>query len=516
MDAAASRSSSVDRSRPGARTLGCSMNTAAAARRRRPLKSRVLIGDAMLGTVRVGGRVPGVHVAIPPDIAAAAAARGEPVRITLAHRTGIRGGARHAGRPRARRHARSRGGKIATQATWVHVRPLHGPPDIDDRRERALVAVAERCGAGRAAPRLRRRAGGARDASSAPARADRRSADDAAGARGAPRAGARGGRSISSWAAGTRHRRGASRASIASRRWTPPGCRAAPAGRAAPLGLALQARTLATRRYDLAINFEPDIRTQSRARRGRRAANGRVRERRRRRAARRRAGLRPAAHTARTRAAGAARRIGRDARRAGDVDASRPGAATARRRALLAPLARRTTVGIHVSGGRAIKQWPETRFREVADGSSDERRAAIVAHRARPPIGADRGRPHGAAAGRVVDLSARGSADCRGGARTARSARHRRHRTDAPRARRRHADRRGVRPVRSARVTLRAASRHRRPHRPAVQPVQPHPPAARALPGHTPDCLAGIEVAQVLAAIDETLTNACDASSRRR
>ena len=36
------------------------------------------------------------------------------------------------------------------------------------------------------------------------------------------------------------------------------------------------------------------------------------------------------------------------------------------------------TVGIHVSGGRAIKQWPEARFRDVAEWLIRERSAGIV------------------------------------------------------------------------------------------------------------------------------------------
>jgi ADP-heptose:LPS heptosyltransferase len=35
-------------------------------------------------------------------------------------------------------------------------------------------------------------------------------------------------------------------------------------------------------------------------------------------------------------------------------------------------------IGIHVSAGRAIKQWPETRFREVAEHLVRDRNAAIV------------------------------------------------------------------------------------------------------------------------------------------
>jgi ADP-heptose:LPS heptosyltransferase len=44
----------------------------------------------------------------------------------------------------------------------------------------------------------------------------------------------------------------------------------------------------------------------------------------------------------------------------------------------LAPLGGTIRVGMHVSGGRAVKQWPETRFREVADLLVRDRSAAIV------------------------------------------------------------------------------------------------------------------------------------------
>jgi len=63
-------------------------------------------------------------------------------------------------------------------------------------------------------------------------------------------------------------------------------------------------------------------------------------------------------------------------------------------------------IGIHVSGGRAIKQWPETRFREVAERLVRDRDAAIVLTGA----AADRAQIDvvrtALPAGRVLDLSA--------------------------------------------------------------------------------------------------------------
>ena len=46
--------------------------------------------------------------------------------------------------------------------------------------------------------------------------------------------------------------------------------------------------------------------------------------------------------------------------------------------ARLKPLPGGRRIGIHVSGGRAIKQWPETRFREVAEHLVRDRDASIV------------------------------------------------------------------------------------------------------------------------------------------
>ena len=45
---------------------------------------------------------------------------------------------------------------------------------------------------------------------------------------------------------------------------------------------------------------------------------------------------------------------------------------------LLAPLGAGLKVGVHVSGGRAVKQWPEGRFRDVAERLIRDRRAGVV------------------------------------------------------------------------------------------------------------------------------------------
>ena len=94
-----------------------------------------------------------------------------------------------------------------------------------------------------------------------PARAHRRSADDRAGARRAARpAPARVHRSRGRQLE-PRHRRRRFPASIGSRRWTRRGWRAAATG-SAPIGLLRRRpRAGASVHYDLAINFEPDIRT---------------------------------------------------------------------------------------------------------------------------------------------------------------------------------------------------------------------------------------------------------------
>jgi ADP-heptose:LPS heptosyltransferase len=275
---------------------------------------------------------------------------------------------------------------------------------------------------------------------------------------------------------------------------------------ATPLQIALQAARWRSRRYDLAINFEPDIRTNIAA-----AAAG----------ARRTVGFvsggggalldlaidydvsahtidnaRRLVHEAIGRAPGApvswALRI---------PEANR-GAATT----MLAPFAGALKIGVHVSGGRAIKQWPETRFRDVAERLVRDRSAAIVltgtpADRAQIAIVRSALPPD-----RVIDLSGEGDlltvaaviaqldlfvtgdtgpmhlANAVGTPIVA---------VFGPSEPRRYAPR-GTRDT-VVRIDLPCSpcNRIRRP-------------PARCV-GHTPDCLAGIEVAEVLAAIDETL-----------
>jgi ADP-heptose:LPS heptosyltransferase len=134
-----------------------------------------------------------------------------------------------------------------------------------------------------------------------------------------------------------------------------------------------------SRRYDLAINFEPDVRSNLLA-----AAVGAART----------AGWKsggggpaldvaldydPSEHTTAN-----ARRLvrtvfgGTPGESAGPL-LSIPGAAEAAAAARLRPALGRPLVGVHVSGGRAIKQWPPERFAEVAARVADLRGAAIVA-----------------------------------------------------------------------------------------------------------------------------------------
>lgn len=133
------------------------------------------------------------------------------------------------------------------------------------------------------------------------------------------------------------------------------------------------------RRYDLAINFEPDIRSNLVA-----AAAGAAQT-----AGWASGGGGPvldvaldydsSAHTADN-----ARRLVRGVFDRTPPESERPllsipdGAATAAA-TLLRPALGRPLVGVHVSGGRAIKQWPPERFAEVAARLADVRGAAIVA-----------------------------------------------------------------------------------------------------------------------------------------
>jgi ADP-heptose:LPS heptosyltransferase len=273
-----------------------------------------------------------------------------------------------------------------------------------------------------------------------------------------------------------------------------------------PLGLARRAAGWRSRHYDLAINFEPDIRTNMAM-----AAAG----------ARRSIGFASggggalldvaldydvSVHTVEN-----ARRlvhvaIGRAPDVAVEWALRIPEARRAEATRLLAPLGGGLKVGMHVSGGRAIKQWPETRFREVAAHLAADRSAAIVltgspADRAQvelvraalPPtrvldLSADVSLLTAAAVIEQLDLFVTGDtgpmhlANAVGTPIVA---------VFGPSDPRRYAPR-GMRDT-VVRIDLPCSpcNRIRRPPERCV--------------GHTPDCLAGIETAQVLAAIDDTL-----------
>ena len=173
---------------------------------------------------------------------------------------------------------------------------------------------------------------------------------------------------------------------------------------------------------------------------------------------------------------------------------------------ILAPMQGRLKVGMHVSGGRAIKQWPEPRFRELAERLVRDRAASIVltgtpADRAQVDLVCAALPPD-----RVVDLS--GDIDLLTAAAVIAQLdlfvtgdTGPMHLANAvgtpivaifgPSDPRRYAPR-GVRDT-LVRIDL--------PCSPCNRIRQP----PERCVGHTPDCLSGIEVAQVLAAIDETL-----------
>jgi ADP-heptose:LPS heptosyltransferase len=144
-----------------------------------------------------------------------------------------------------------------------------------------------------------------------------------------------------------------------------------------PLAVATHAARWRARNYDLAINFEPDIRSNLAL-----AVSG----------ARRTVGFSSGGggplldlaldYDARSHTADNAVRLVRAALGASaeSIDATLriPDAARDEASRLLAPLGTGLKVGIHVSGGREIKQWPEARFREVAEHLVHERSAGIV------------------------------------------------------------------------------------------------------------------------------------------
>jgi ADP-heptose:LPS heptosyltransferase len=272
-----------------------------------------------------------------------------------------------------------------------------------------------------------------------------------------------------------------------------------------PLGLALQTARWRSRRYDLAINFEPDIRTNLAI-----AAAG----------ARRTVGFASGGggslldialdYDATTHTADNARRlvhvaVGREPEGPTEWALRIPEANRTEAVRLLAPIGG-LKVGIHASGGRAIKQWPETRFREVAERLVRDRSASIVL----TGTSAERGQVDIVKAGlppdRVVDLS--GDIDLLTAAAVIAELdlfvtgdTGPMHLANAvgtpivavfgPSDPRRYAPRGPRDTVVRIDLPCSPCNRIRRPPERCV--------------GHTPDCLSGIDVERVLAAIDETL-----------
>jgi len=280
-------------------------------------------------------------------------------------------------------------------------------------------------------------------------------------------------------------------------------------GGVSALGLALRAAGWRTRRYDLAINFEPDIRTNIAL-----AASG----------ARRTAGFRSGGggplldlaleYDARAHTADNALNLVRGAVGGEAIDRPQatlrlPDTARAEASRLLSPLTGVQKIGIHVSAGRAVKQWPEAQFRQVAERLIRDRAAGIVltgAPEDRAQIDAVR---CGLPADRVVDVS--GGTDLitvaavieqldlfvtgdTGPMHLAHAAGTPVVAVFGPSDPRRYGPR-GVHDI-VVRVDL-----------PCSPCNRIRLPPARCT-GHTPDCLAGIETAQVLAAIDEALRDA--------
>jgi heptosyltransferase-2 len=277
-----------------------------------------------------------------------------------------------------------------------------------------------------------------------------------------------------------------------------------------PMALAMRATRWRARTYDLAINFEPDIRTNITL-----AAAG----------ARWTAGFGSGgggalldlalpydqqSHTADNALSLVRTAVGEREAGSGKPEAGSsitiPDTARAEAMRRLAPLGTGLKVGIHVSGGRAVKQWPEAQFREVAEHLVRDRSASIVLT----------GTPDDRAqvdvvravlpADRVVDLSS--GTDLLTVAAVIQQLdlfvtgdtgpMHLAHAVGTP-----------VVAVFGPSDPRRYAPRGRRDAVVRIDlPCSPcnriRLPPARCT-GHTPDCLAGIGTAQVLAAIDEAL-----------
>ena len=277
-------------------------------------------------------------------------------------------------------------------------------------------------------------------------------------------------------------------------------------GGSTPLALVMRAARWRSRHYDLAINFEPDIRTNIAL-----AAAG----------ATRCVGFSSggggalldlaidydtAAHTIDNARRLVHAALGRRPESSPGWKLQIPEAHRVEAAHQLAPLGSGTKIGMHVSGGRAIKQWPEQRFRDVARHLV-ERGAAGVVLTGTP---ADRAQVEvvrsALPAGRVIDLC--GNADLLASAAVIEQLDlfvtgdtgplHLANAVGTP-----------VVAIFGPSDPARYGPRGSRDIVVRIDlPCSPcnriRLPPARCI-GHTPDCLAGIEVARVLAAIDEVL-----------
>jgi ADP-heptose:LPS heptosyltransferase len=274
-----------------------------------------------------------------------------------------------------------------------------------------------------------------------------------------------------------------------------------------PLALIGDGRRWRSRRYDLAINFEPDIRTNLLL-----AASG----------ANRLAGFASGgggalldlaldydarAHTADNAIALVRAALGGAAPSTGSPVLVLPDAVRADATRLLQTLPAGTRIGIHASGGRPVKQWPESRFAEVATRMVADRDAVIVLSGApgdRAQV--DRVRK-GLPAERVLDLCGRADLVTLAAVLAEidllvtgdTGPMHLAHAVGTP-----------VVAVFGPSDPARYAPRGTRDRIVRIDlPCSPcnriRLPPARCT-GHTPDCLSGIDVAQVVNAIDEVLS----------
>ena len=145
-----------------------------------------------------------------------------------------------------------------------------------------------------------------------------------------------------------------------------------------PLALLTAAREWRTRGYDLAINFEPDIRSNLLL-----AASG----------AKRTVGFAsggggglldlaldydPRAHTVDNAVTLARAAVSRKTVEPAPMTLTLPDSARVEAARLLQSMPPGLRIGVHASGGRPVKQWPETRFAEVAARAIADRNAVIV------------------------------------------------------------------------------------------------------------------------------------------